>query len=72
MKQFCKKIIKLINFLVTFFDKRNSEKKIGKNSYLYLLYREGKGILFYQGFHRPILPTKHRERCEGGFVGRIG
>ena len=51
---------------------REIQKKNGKNSYLKLLYREGKGILFNHGFHRPILSTKHPERCEGGFVGKIG
>ena len=30
MKQFCKNIIKLINFLETFFYKRNSEKNLEK------------------------------------------
>ena len=41
-------------------------------NYLQLLYREVKGILLYQGFPRPILPTKHPERKEGCFVGEIG
>ena len=41
-------------------------------NYLQLLYREVKGILLYQGFPKPILPTKHPERKEGCFVGEIG
>ena len=27
---------------------------------------------FYQGFPRPILPTKHQECSEGCFVGKVG
>ena len=34
-------------------------------NYLQLLYREIKGSLVYQGFPRPILPTKHPERTRG-------
>ena len=32
-----------------------------------LLYREVKGILFYQGFPRPIVSSKHPERMRGMF-----
>ena len=42
------------------------------NNYLKLLYWEVKGILLYQGFPGPILPTKHLECSEGCFVGKIG
>ena len=42
------------------------------NKYLQLLCRKVKGILLYQGFPRPILPTKHTERSEGCFAGKIG
>ena len=31
-------------------------------NYFQLLYRELKGILLYQGFPRPILPTNHPEQ----------
>ena len=41
-------------------------------SYLQLLYGEVQGILLYQGFPRLILLTKHPERSEGCFVGKIG
>ena len=40
--------------------------------YLQLLYREVKGILLYQGFPRPILPTKHPESGKGCFADKIG
>ena len=44
----------------------------GGNNYLQLLYIEVREILFYQGFPRLILPTKHQERSEGCLVGKIG
>jgi len=34
---------------------------------LLVIYRETNGILQYQGFPRPILPTKHPERSEESF-----
>ena len=40
--------------------------------YLQLLYREVRGILLYQGFPRPILPTKHPESGKGCFADEIG
>ena len=42
------------------------------DNYLQLLYREVKGILLYQGFPRPMLPTKHPEPSVGCFVGKVG
>ena len=39
---------------------------------LQLLNREVQEILLYQEFLRPILLTKHPERREGCFVGKIG
>ena len=35
-----------------------------KNYYLQLFYREVKEIIFYQGFPRPIVPTKYHEHRE--------
>ena len=35
-------------------------------------YFTGKGILLYQGFLRPNLPTKHSERSKGCFAGKTG
>ena len=40
-------------------------------NYLHLLYKEVKGILLYQWFPSPILPTKHQDRREVCFVGNI-
>jgi len=38
---------------------------------LQLLDKEVKGILLYQGFPKPILPTKHLKPREGCFAGKI-
>ena len=41
------------------------------NNFLILLYKEVKGILLYQWFPSPILPTKQQNRREVSFVGNI-
>ena len=45
-------------------------KSIDIINYSQLLYREVKGILLYQGFTRPIQPTKHPECSEGCLEGK--
>ena len=40
--------------------------------YLQPLHREVKGILLYQGFPRPILPTKHPERNDRNIFKQNG
>ena len=47
-------------------------KSIDIINYSQLLYREVKGILLYQGFTRPIQPTKHPECSEGCLEGKTG
>ena len=39
--------------------------------YNYTLQLEVIGILLYQGFQRPILPTKHPDRSEGIFKTKL-
>ena len=41
-------------------------------NFLQILCKEVKAILLYQGFPKPILPTKHQKRSEGWFLCKIG
>ena len=42
------------------------------SNYLQLLYREVKEILLFEGYSRPICPTKYSDRSEECNVDKIG